>query len=395
MDKLSPQNQLAIERLRSRFGLTHSFEQELITVANELEMATNLCIDELFSDAKNRSKFFDDFRKNKQRLYATKSYDGFNAHRSNSCAKIVSKKNDHLGLGRCPVASEQTLCCNLLTLDAIESCVFGCSYCAINSFYTKGVIGVDEDFSQKLSKLQFDHSQIYHIGTGQSSDSLALGNRGGNLEAVLELGRKNPNVIVELKSKSNNIEHLLSSDIAPNIISSWSLNPDIIIKNEEHGCASLEQRLGCAKKIAAKNRLVGFHFHPMIYYDSYQKDYAKIVSSLLDSFSPDLVAMVSIGTLTFTKASLKQIRHARGRTKILQMPLVEVNKKYSYPHDIKKQMFSFLYELFGPWHDKVFFYFCMEDGKFSSDILGKSYKTNEDFEQDMKHSYMQKIRSII
>jgi spore photoproduct lyase len=43
-------------------------------------------------------------------------------------------EKEGFGLGSCPVASEGTRCCNLLTLDAVESCGFDCSYCSIQSF---------------------------------------------------------------------------------------------------------------------------------------------------------------------------------------------------------------------------------------------------------------------
>src|SRR3989339_189391 len=83
-------------------------------------------------------------------------------------------------MGRCPVASLKTSCCNLLTLDAVERCAFGCSYCSIQSFYNdKNEIIFDRDFKNKLAALELDPHTIYHIGTGQSSDSLLWGNRGG------------------------------------------------------------------------------------------------------------------------------------------------------------------------------------------------------------------------
>ena len=75
---------------------------------------------------------------------------------------------DGLGLGSCPVASNNTRCCNLLTLDAIESCGFDCSYCSIQSFYNENRIGIDSGFKDKLKNLKLDPNKIYHIGTGQS-----------------------------------------------------------------------------------------------------------------------------------------------------------------------------------------------------------------------------------
>ena len=71
-----------------------------------------------------------------------------------------------------PVASPKTVCCNLRTLDAVQGYGMGCSYCSIQTFYDDRKVGVDGQLMDKLAKLQLDASRRYHIGSGQSSDSL-------------------------------------------------------------------------------------------------------------------------------------------------------------------------------------------------------------------------------
>ena len=109
------------------------------------------------------------------------------------------KNNDVFGM--CPVASEKTVCCNLMTIDAIQGCTLGCSYCSIQTFYSDGKVAVETNLADKLNELELDPKKNYHIGSGQSSDSLALGNRAGVLDAQVSFARKNPNVILEFKTK--------------------------------------------------------------------------------------------------------------------------------------------------------------------------------------------------
>ena len=305
--------------------------------------------------------------------------------------KILEKDKKSVGFGLCPVASPKTRCCNLLTLDAVESCGFDCSYCSIQSFYNENKIIFDSNFAQKLKDLEIDPNEIYHIGTGQSSDSLLWGDKFGVLSSLNQFAKENKNVILELKTKSKNIDFLLENEIAKNMIVTWSLNPQTIINAEEHLTASLNERIESAKKVAKKGIKVGFHFHPMVYYENYQKDYKDIFDKLLDNFTPNQIILISFGTLTFIKPVLKKIRNRDFKSKILQMPLIDAEGKFSYPESIKLEMFKFAYNCLKQWHKKTFFYLCMENHKLWKEVFGYEYPTNESFEMDMKLNYIDKI----
>ncbi len=308
--------------------------------------------------------------------------------------RLVTTVKSNLGLGRCPVASEKTRCCNLLTLDAVEKCGFDCSYCSIQSFYHGDKVVFDEGFVDKLKKLKLDPGQTWHIGTGQSSDSLMWGNHGGVLEALAEFADENPNVILELKTKSKNIGWLLENDYPRNIICTWSLNPQTIIDHEEHLTASLEQRILSAQKIADKGRLTGFHFHPIVRYQGWEQAYRDICNTLVDKFTPNQVALVSMGTLTFTRSVMKSIRKRPFSSKILQMPMEEIAGKFSYPLALKIEMFKTIFDSLDHWHSQVFFYLCMEAQSLWQPVFGYQYETNSALEIAMKSAYLTKVEGL-
>ncbi len=327
--------------------------------------------------------------------YKTKpsDYSGFavdkGEHKSSVSFREVDDNNTILGT--CPVSSEKTRCCQLLTLDAIRNCGFDCSYCCIQTFYTGNEAMVDLNLEAKLKKLELDPQEIYHIGTGQSSDSLLWGNKGNTLDHLLDFARSNPNVILELKTKSDNISHLLKSEIPANVITTWTLNSTTIVENEEHGTVSWRQRLASARKVADSNRLVGFHFHPMVYYKNWEREYSELFKAVMDNFDPHEVAMISFGTLTYIKPVVRKIRKRNFKSKILQMPLKDADGKLSYSDDIKQKLFEYAFKQFAPWRDETFFYFCMESNELWRSVFGYEYESNDAFEDAMKKSYMEKI----
>jgi spore photoproduct lyase len=313
-------------------------------------------------------------------------------------------RDDRNILGSCPVASEKTRCCNLLTLDAVFRCGFDCSYCSIQSFYSQGKISFHGNLREKLEAVEkeLDPKKLYHIGTGQSSDSLMWGNHQtdsdeGLLEELMRFAQRNPRVILELKSKSDNITWFKENreKIPFNVLFTWSLNPEAVVKNEERGTAPLDRRLSAARETADLGLAIGFHFHPMVFYKEWKEDYGPLFSRLQKDFRPEEIIQISFGTLTYIKPVLKKIRSRQFNSQILRMPLKETAGKFSYPFELKKEMFQFAYDSFSSWHDKeIFFYLCMEDIELWEPVFGRVYPSNEAFEEDMKTHYHNKLKGL-
>ncbi len=296
--------------------------------------------------------------------------------------ELAAERSDKKLLGLCPVASDETVCCGLRTLDAVESCGFGCSYCAVQTFYGDRVV-FDADLRRKLRILELDPNRFYHIGTGQSSDALMWGNRHGMLDALCELADNSPNVVLELKTKSSNVAYFLGRRLPRNLVLSWSLNPPAIIRNEEHFTAGLEERLAAARRVADSGVKVAFHCHPILHYQGWREDYLELARQVVGRFADDEVLFLSFGSLTLIKPVIRAIRRRGVESKVLQAELVAGAKgKLSYPEPLKKEMFRHLYRSFAPWHGRVFMYLCMEEAPCWHATFGFAYPSNAQFEAD-------------
>ena len=154
-------------------ALAHRFSfsqiQQLIIIAIDLQMWNALAL-ELFWEEKGTSKeTFSSLQKRYESLKnGLKCYEQSPHNFQKESFHIEEVEKTSLGLGSCPVASPKTRCCNLMTLDAVESCGFDCSYCSIQSFYKNNTITFDKHFAKKLENLPLEPSKTYHIGTGQS-----------------------------------------------------------------------------------------------------------------------------------------------------------------------------------------------------------------------------------
>ena len=392
--KLPKKSQEFIKKKSFELKFTFSQIKQIVDIARDLDMWNEKSIIEIFPNHTQKKVVISKLKKVYEGLRVKpNSYDKFELKNIPKEQKynFKTEAKEGFGLGLCPVASEKTRCCNLLTLDAVESCGFDCSYCSIQSFYNQNTITFDSNFANKLKNLNLDQNKTYHIGTGQASDSLMWGNREGILDALFLFAKQNPNVILEFKTKSDNINYFLEHEIPKNILCTWSLNTPTIIKNEEHLTTSLDKRINAAKTLANKGVKVGFHFHPIVEYENYLHEYKDVYNKLLDKFKSDEVALISFGTLTFIKPVIKQLRDREFRSKITQMPFEDASGKSSYPQSTKIEMFKHAYESFKPWTKDVFFYLCMEEHEMWNKTFGYQHTTNNDFENAMLSAYAKKL----
>ena len=390
---LSPANQANIKELSAKYNFSYQELRQLSVISADLSMWKEKTINEHVVNLEKESgvelhkkevvNTINDMWMNlKNSKIKYQAPDKSSVYRP-SPRKLKLSNDDNEIFGACPVASEKTVCCNLMTIDAVQGCSLGCSYCSIQTFYSDGKIAVDKNLAEKLSNIPLDPNKKYHIGSGQSSDSLAIGNREGVLDAQLNFARNNPNIILEFKTKSNNISYLLDTDIPKNVFISWSLNPQLFIDNEEHGTASFEQRISSARVLSDKGVLIGFHFHPIVYYEGYEVDYKEIIDRVRSVFSPAEIAMISMGTLTFIKPAIKKLRSSGLSSKVLQIPMADAVGKSSYTKEIKKKIFGHVYSQFLDWHDDVFFYLCMEERSIWDSVFGWAYDNNKEFEETL------------
>jgi len=337
-------------------------------------------------------------KKNKQ--YVKQCVRDKNGKISNQGSKsftfIPVPKKDNKISGMCPVMSDKTVCCNLRTIDAIHNCGFQCNYCCIQSFYPEKQIQVEENLAYKLDQIQLelDSNRLYHFGTGQSSDSLMWGNKGNVLDSLMNFANQNPNVLLEFKTKSVNIDYLSKEKIPQNVFVSWSLNTDTIISCEESMTATLDKRIKAAKLLVAKGIKAGFHLHPMIKYAGWKTEYQQMINNLIQNFDHQNVLFVSFGSLTLSKPIIQKIRQQGNKTKVLQMPM-EPNPegKLTYPAPDRIELFNHAYKCFQAWHHKVYFYLCMEEALFWKKVFGFVYSNNEDFELDLVRNIANKLEN--
>lgn len=280
----------------------------------------------------------------------------------------------------CP-CSPETVPCGYYNLNLHTGCSFGCSYCILQAYLeTKDPVFYTnlDDMEAELNAFVPEHSYL-RIGTGELSDSLAFEPLTGYAPKIMDIFRKFPEVVFEFKTKSANVQHVLQyPDTLPNIVISWSLNPESVILLEEPQTPNLNTRLGALKAVQKKGYKIGIHFDPMLAVENWQARYTELITKIAQVAQPDRIAWWSLGTLRFPYSLREHILKHKDSQLFSGELIKGFDGKYRYFKPLRLEMFRHardtIRRLVGP---DVPLYLCMEDPETWADIFPE-IKADED-----------------
>jgi spore photoproduct lyase len=230
---------------------------------------------------------------------------------------------------------------------------------------------VDDLLTEAEELLSKHRRYFFRIGTGEITDSLILDPYIGFTREVVPFFAEQPNVLLELKTKSNCVDDLLTLDPKERIVVSWSMNPQVVIDADEHGTASLLERLQAARVCQDAGYRLGFHFDPMIEYPGWEKDYEEMVEQLFASVDWRRISWLSMGVLRNTPGLKRTMRERLPRTRLLaaeQVPNPDGKLRYFQPLRIEmyRKMLGWIRR--GAPTAKV--YLCMESKHVWEQVFG-------------------------
>jgi len=294
--------------------------------------------------------------------------------------KIVFARQKGSWLKRCPGTSGH-ICCNYLVVNSIAGCPFDCTYCYLQAYLNKPAIEVFTNIDDLVKQLKLFFAEKsgahFRIGTGEFSDSLALDKEQGLAKKLIELFARQEDHLLELKTKSNKVGHLLDLQHKGKTIFAWSVNPQKIIDSEELGAVSLEERLNAAEKCVKAGYPVGFHFDPIIYYDGWENDYEEVVDAIFDAVDPKKIAWISLGALRYVP-ELKNIIEKRFPHSRITLGNLDISAdhKLRYFDWIRLEIFKNMNNFIRSRSKEVYLYLCMESQEMWDQVGIVNSKSN-------------------
>lgn len=271
---------------------------------------------------------------------------------------------------------EGLVSCNFYSLHLVEGCDLECSYCILQAYLTNPLLTVYVNTEEILEGLEAflkeNPNQTFRIGTGQLADSLSLDHLTAHSERLVPFFASRSNALLELKTKSVNIARLEKLEPKGRTVVAWSMNTKRIQRQEEHKCASIEERIEAARKCTGWGYRVAFHFDPLIDYENCLEEYEELVQEIFSKIPVEKVAWVSFGSLRFMP-QLKSIMEKRFPKSPL--PYAEwirgVDGKMRYLKSRRAELYQPLVQKLAQFAPRVPVYLCMEPEDVWQQVFGK------------------------
>lgn len=229
------------------------------------------------------------------------------------------------------------------------NCLYDCRYCFLQGMYSSAhyVLFINyEDFHEAiLRQLTSKPEDNIYFFSGYDCDSLAMESITDFFGSFYSLFSENPRAYLELRTKSFNIQKLLTKQPLPNCITAFTLTPEPIAKSLEHKAPPLAKRIEAIQKLQAHDWPVGIRLDPLIYCKNYQEHYEKFLHSLFSKINPTSLHSITLGTFRLPKPVFKSILRLYPEEPLFGCGLNETGNQISYSQEKEQEMLSFCSKL--------------------------------------------------
>lgn len=275
----------------------------------------------------------------------------------------------------CPAGSGEFACCGYLVLTLASNCPMDCAYCFLQEYVADNpgfqvyanYAGAFDELEALSAKAPNRH---FRVGTGELADSLAFDRLTGLSLDLVDFFSRRKNLLLELKTKTDEIENLLTVDPKRQVLVSWTLSPAAVFHSSEHRSAPPAARIEAARRVANAGYAVAFHLDPIIAYPDAERDYLELLDQLFAVLDPARIRFISMGGLRMSPGLRAAARLRFPADPMLAGEEVLANDgRYRTFLPLRARLFRVLSERIRKQSAGLALYLCMESATMSERIF--------------------------
>ena len=233
----------------------------------------------------------------------------------------------------------------------LMNCPFHCEYCYLQGMYPSAnlVLFLNvEDYFSDCQRLIQEKGSLY-LCISYDTDLLALEELYPFVERFARFLEKEPNLRIEVRTKAGGeslfrrlLKMQLSEDAKKRLIFAFTLSPEKIVSEAEHGTAGLKGRLKAIKMAVEEGFTLRLCFDPMLYHADWERLYTKLLETVSREIPMEKLYDVSVGSFRISESYLKSMTKSCGISPYTSFPYENTDGYYHYPKELLLKMEGFL-----------------------------------------------------
>jgi spore photoproduct lyase len=218
----------------------------------------------------------------------------------------------------------------------IANCVYNCSYCYLQGLYPTANMLMyvnNADYIAATEKLLAEVGPSY-LCISYDTDLLACEDILPFNQRWLEYAHRQPDLLIESRTKSSNIRALSKQQPADNFILAWTLSPQSVIDSCEAGTPGLDQRIRAINTMLELGFSIRLCFDPLLAVPDWADVYSDFLNYLAGQTDLQRIRDCSVGVFRTNQEYLKNLR-AINSNAILYYPFTTSGNLASYPAEVE------------------------------------------------------------
>ncbi|PJZ62873.1 SPL family radical SAM protein [Leptospira adleri] len=254
---------------------------------------------------------------------------------------ILAKRKEQFlysGSGVAPDFGYRFFYYNALVLN----CLYNCSYCYLQGMYSSAnlVVFVNNEEYIEETKEQLKLAKPLYLCISYDTDLLALENTLGYCKEWILFANSNPDLILELRTKSANFKSIADLKPTENVILAWTLSPESVIREHEPLTPRLSSRLKNIKDALDAGWQVRLCLDPILAIPNWKKVYSQFVRQIFESIDGNRLREISLGVFRMNSDYFKNSKRRRSDSYLYYLPMETHDSIKAYPEELEKEMFS-------------------------------------------------------
>ena len=233
----------------------------------------------------------------------------------------------------------------------LMNCPFHCEYCYLQGMYPSAnlVLFLNlEDYFSDCRRLIKEKGSLY-LCISYDTDLLALEELYPFVERFARFLEEEPDLRIEVRTKAGGeslfrrlLKMQLSEDAKKRLIFAFTLSPEKIVSEAEHGTAGLKGRLKAIKMAMEEGFTLRLCFDPMLYHADWEGLYTALLETVFREIPMEKLYDVSVGSFRISESYLKAMTKSCGASPYTSFPYENTDGYYHYPKELLLKMEGFL-----------------------------------------------------